>query len=306
MIAAFLAIELAALLATGMTTSALLPLSALPPLLAALTRAGEREVTVLVRGTLVVLVVTAVIDGLGPARALPALPFGAVVLVAAIVGYLGALALRRRLAEAEARARAANQRAIEAVAEHHALQLSTAATFAHELKNPLAAMQGLATLIRRRQTKEPELADELAGLVEDVHAMATAVSELLDFSRAVHPDSLRRVNVAELVAAVCRARQVTPSALAVPPDLAVVVEPRKAERVLQALLQLGHLGALTVSAREDARSVIIDVSIDVDVGDARESLAVASALAEQQGGGLTVRPAPFAATLTWPRIEARA
>ena len=62
--------------------------------------------------------------------------------------------------------------AIAAVGSLHQHQLATAASFAHELKNPLAAMQGLATLVRRRGTREPELAAELDAIVADEVAAA--------------------------------------------------------------------------------------------------------------------------------------
>ncbi len=294
LIVVVLVAELVALAATGSSTSPLAPLLMVPPLLGALTRSSTSEALLWFGGTFAVVVLAAAWELTQPPGAAAPLALATTTALAVLLGYSGAAHLRRRLAQAQARAHEANVEAIAAVGSLHQHQLATAASFAHELKNPLAAMQGLATLVRRRGTREPELAAELDAIVADVHRMSAAVSELLDFSRAIHPESLERVALRPLITRLASA----PIDLRVPDDLSLVAEPRKLERVLRALLALGAVGV-------DGSTVGAEVHLEVVLARApsdTNALALASALAAQKGGRIAARGASF--TLCRPRHEA--
>ncbi len=144
--------ELVALAATGSSTSPLAPLLMVPPLLGALTRSSTSEAHLWFGGTFAVVLVATWELTQPPGAAAP-FALATTTALAVLLGYSGAAHLRRRLAQAQARAHEANVEAIAAVGSLHQHQLATAASFAHKLKNPLAAMQGLATLVRRRATR---------------------------------------------------------------------------------------------------------------------------------------------------------
>lgn len=305
-IVAVLALELLALVATGKSTSPLLPLVMLPPLLVgALTWCSAPEAWLWFGGTFVVIAIAVAIEMTQAPVPIPTDALALTTSASVLLGYAGARLLRRRLEDATARAHAANVEAIAAVGALHAHQLATAASFAHELKNPLAAMQGLATLVRRRATREPELADELEALVADVHAMGVAVSELLDFSRAIHPESLKRVALHDLLRAQCDDLGVTLAGSDMPDDLTLVAEPRKLARVLREVVRFARVAPLTVTGRVEGDRVRLDFTHVGQASDAvAAELALAVALAAQQGGTLTITNTPgFTATLRMPRHE---
>ncbi|MBL8786049.1 MAG: hypothetical protein JNJ59_14210 [Deltaproteobacteria bacterium] len=297
-----LVLEAAALILTGGSTSALVPLLMLPPLLGALSFRSEVEAKLWFTGTFLVLALATVTELTQAPRPIPTAALGVTTTIAVGLGYWGARHLRDGLFAARQRAHHANEEAVAAVAELHRYQLETAATFAHELKNPLFAMQGLATLVRRRGAREPELAAELDALVADVHGMTTAVTELLDFSRAVHPESLRRVPLLACLEAQCSALGIADHSFAIAADLVLVAEPRKLERILRALARPGRLGRLHAQAGLDGERVRLDLAVAVELSGSDDGLELATALAAQQGGELQVRRAPsFLATLFMPR-----
>ncbi|MFO0745837.1 MAG: histidine kinase dimerization/phospho-acceptor domain-containing protein [Myxococcota bacterium] len=297
-----LGLEVTALVLTGGSTSALVPLLMLPPLLGALSFRSEAEARLWFTGTFIALAIAAAYELTQPPRPIPTAALGVTTTIAVGLGYWGARHLRDGLFAARRRAHRANEEAVAAVAELHRYQLETAATFAHELKNPLFAMQGLATLLRRRGAREPELAEELDALVADVHGMTTAVTELLDFSRAIHPESLRRVPLRACLEAQCAALGIEGQSLAIAPDLVLVAEPRKLERILRALARPGRLGCLHAQASLDGERVRLDLAVAVELSAPDDGLELATALAAQQGGELLVRRAPtFLATLFMPR-----
>ncbi len=115
--------------------------------------------------------------------------------------------------------------------------------------------------------------------------MSAAVSELLDFSRAIHPESLERMALRPLITRLASAS----IDLRVPDDLSLVAEPRKLERVLRALLALGAVGVdgTTVGAEVHLEVVLARAPSDTN------AIALASALAAQQGGRIDVRGASF-------------
>jgi len=293
-----LALELVALASTGSSGSPLAPLLMVPPLLGALAFASASEAYLWFGGTSLVMFVAAIYELTQPPMAIATGPLAATTALAAVLGHTGSMHLRRRLEAARRRARDANEEAIAAVGALHQHQLATAASFAHELKNPLAAMQGLATLVRRRAAREPELAADLDAIVADVHGMSAAVTGLLDFSRAIHPDNLQRVALRPLIARLAAAAGRGTLELHVSDDLSLLAEPRKLERVLRTLLgpEAVAIGGEVVGTEVRLEVVLARPIIDSD------ATAIAAALAAQQGGELHLGASSL--TLRMPRHEA--
>jgi hypothetical protein len=132
--------------------------------------------------------------------------------------------------------------------------------------------------------------------------MTAAVTELLDFSRPIHPESLRRVPLSSCLAAQCAALGIEDHHLTIAADLVLVAEPRKLERILRALARPGRLGRLHAQAQIDGERVRLDLAVAVELTGRDDGLDLATALAAQQGGELVVRRAPtFLATLFMPR-----
>ena len=72
------------------------------------------------------------------------------------------------------------------------------AMLAHEIRNPLAGIKGLAQLIQRRP-EDQRTSDSAERIVSEVRRLETLVTDLLDF--AAHPDYKRsELNLSELLA----------------------------------------------------------------------------------------------------------
>ena len=184
---------------------------------------------------------------------------------------------------------------------------------AHQIRNPLAAIQNAAFVVRR-QTASLELPD-LTQALSIVHAEVLRanriISDLIDYARVRAP--LRsRVDVAELVDAVTEAAALPPSIAVereVPADLAAHVDAAQIEGALAILVRnareaMGDAGRLEIRARREAARVLLAVS---DSGPGLDpqvrarlfeplvttkptglglGLTTARALAENQGGDL--------------------
>ncbi len=79
-----------------------------------------------------------------------------------------------------------------------------AAGLAHETKNPLNIIRGLAQLISKQQDVSPEIRDKTRGIIDEADRVTAQVNEFINFSR---PRQLRPVSVAlsSAVAEVVRA-----------------------------------------------------------------------------------------------------
>jgi two-component system, NtrC family, sensor histidine kinase HydH len=115
---------------------------------------------------------------------------------------------------------------------------------AHELKNPLASVKGLAQLVGReleRSDPSGKSAERMQVLRREVDRMQTILDEFLNFSRPLVPLSQREVELRELVAHVVDLHEGVASErrveLRTRGHARVVCDPRKVEQVLINLVQ---------------------------------------------------------------------
>jgi signal transduction histidine kinase len=110
---------------------------------------------------------------------------------------------RRVRALVDGAGRLSNRVRDEALADH-AEQMRTLTTvageIAHELKNPLASIKGLASLVARELTGpgQQKSAEQMAVLRREVERMQGVLDEFLNFSRPLLPLNLKEVELGEL------------------------------------------------------------------------------------------------------------
>lgn len=106
--------------------------------------------------------------------------------------------------------RRALERAIEAAAEARAETLATlrdqnrelwtlSGAIAHELKNPLASVKGLGSLLARRVSQGTKEAERMAVMLEEVERMGSIIDEFLNFSRPLTEMTRREVDPQQVI-----------------------------------------------------------------------------------------------------------
>jgi signal transduction histidine kinase len=155
---------------------------------------------------------------------------------------------------------------IAALSEAEARERRFTSDVAHELRTPLSALVGEASLLRDHVSEMPEQARRPAELlIQDVARLRRLVEELMEISRldagreSVQPDA---VDVPELVRAVVRSRGWHGSVRVQGEGVTARTDPRRLERVVANLIgnAIEH-GGSDVQARVsgDARKVQVEV-----------------------------------------------
>lgn len=144
-----------------------------------------------------------------------------------------------------------------------------AAGLAHETKNPLNIIRGLAQLIGKQESAPPEVRQKSAQIVEEADRVTAQLNEFISFSR---PREIRRANVplGSVVAEVVRA--LTPDLeekairLQVPPDLPTIEADEQQLRqalfnlllnAVQAVEPHGEIQLATL--KQDSSTIALDI-----------------------------------------------
>lgn len=212
---------------------------------------------------------------------------------------------------------AERDRALSMHAEQARALTALSAELAHELKNPLASVKGLATLIAR--DAQGKAKDRLTVLRGEVDRMQGILDELLDFSRPLVPLCMEDVDLAQLARDVSRLYEATAADNAVELQLSAAApvqlrcDPRKVRQILINLMQnaidaspAGSRVELDICARAGLAHLSVadrGAGLDPSVADrlfepgmtTKEQgsglgLVIARSLARQHGGELSLRP----------------
>ncbi len=198
---------------------------------------------------------------------------------------------------------------------------SLSGTIAHELKNPLASVRGLGSLLARRVEPGTKQAERMGVLLDEVERMGSIIDEFLNFSRPLTAMTRRPTDptmltnkVIALHQPLAQAREITLESQ-VSSTTALRCDPRKVTQVLVNLLhnaiEASPSGStVRLFVRDDGEAVLFEVSdqgpgLDPEIrarlfrpGATTKphgsgiGLAVARSIGEQHGGTLTLEDHP--------------
>jgi signal transduction histidine kinase len=153
--------------------------------------------------------------------------------------------LRRHIVRAHLAADDARRQALEGMEARNRDLVSVANTIAHELKNPLASLQGLAQLMAKAAPPGGKEAERLEVMLREIHRMRDVVDEFRSFARPLTELARRAVDLDQLVYEVCALNQGLAHARGVQLDPCpaggpmVSCDPQKIKQALVNLVQNG-------------------------------------------------------------------
>jgi signal transduction histidine kinase len=206
--------------------------------------------------------------------------------------------------------------ALKLHADQTQLLTTLSAEIAHELKNPLSSIKGLAALTAK--DLDGKNAERMGVLRREVDRMQAILDEFLDFSRPLGPLSQELVDLAELCGgvaalheAMCQERGVSVRVRAEDGPVQVRCDPRKVKQIVINLLQNaidaspagGAIEFALSSSAEGVRVAVLDRGAGLATSVAGRAfepgvttksrgsglgLTVARAIARQHGGDLSL------------------
>jgi two-component system, NtrC family, sensor histidine kinase HydH len=232
------------------------------------------------------------------------------------------LRIRRALDRAVAEATRAREEHAATLQAHNTELMELSRTVAHELRNPLASIQGLAGLLARRQAPGSREEERAGVLIDETKRLGALLDELINFGRPVQGLAVRPVEPGELVASTARLFDARLAALGVSlrTELGTVrplrCDPRKLQQVLvnlvdnaiQASPRRGRV-VLRVEEAEDGghaitvldegpglppevRATLFRPGTTTRPGGSGLGLAIARQIARQHGGDVTLDDRP--------------
>lgn len=249
-------------------------------------------------------------------------------LVMVFAGGFGArmgLALRAASERSFQAAVLSQREAVETTRERNRELHDVSQAIAHELKNPLAAIQGLSTLLARKAAEGTPEAERLGVLVSEARRMGTILERFMNLSRPMRELSLEQAALSELAGEIlvvheglARERSVRLRG-ELDAEVRCACDPRKIKQVLVNLLQnaidaapagsevvvrvrrLGADALLSVTdggagLPEAVRAQLFRPGMTSKPGGNGLGLVLARAIAVQHGGTLAVGDGPGGGT----------
>ena len=231
----------------------------------------------------------------------------------------------------------ARRESLETLESRNQELVSVARTVAHELKNPLASIQGLAQLLQRGAAAGTKDHERLEVMLREIGRMGQVLDEFRGFTRPLSGLTLQRTDLGEELRYVARLSEAEAASRGIEVEAptaagpTVVCDPQKVKQALlnlvrnalEALSGGGRIGiaattrgaAAEITVRDNGpglspavRDRLFQPGVTTKEGGSGIGLLVARSIAAQHGGRLTLADAPGGgclATLTLP-LEATA
>ncbi|MDX9722807.1 MAG: HAMP domain-containing sensor histidine kinase [Myxococcota bacterium] len=232
--------------------------------------------------------------------AYPSSYFAAVALIVVLgiaVGSFIGLRIRIALDRALLATAEARQELLDTMTDRNRELNALLGALAHELKNPLSAIQGLSGLVQRKLPAESKEAERMAVLVGEVRRMGSIIEEFLTLSRPLQNLDVRTIRLRELLETVLNLHEAKTAGLHLHCDvdasLALEGDQRKLEQVFVNLLQNaidatppGGMIRILAGVQDESIAVTIEDSGSGLAESVRGRLFVAGVTSKTAGSGL--------------------